>query len=196
MGKRRIALCVAGALATTAIAAGAAQGRGHTAASVYEAFSYHGVIVPEVSVASGYCFTSSDVTRRDDAWRCFVGNDLYDPCFSSPLAFGVVVCPIPWSDSGTEIRLTKALPSSGSHTPPSLALQPWAVETAAGAYCLLSSGASDVVHGERLNYFCGKNVKYGLWGFPSRTAQPWTILQAPFTAKVLKHRVAIVRAWM
>jgi hypothetical protein len=196
MGKRRIALCVTVALATTAIAAGAAQGRGHTAASVYEAFSYHGVIVPQVSVASGYCFTSSDVTWRDDAWRCFVGNALYDPCFSSPLAFGVVVCPIPWSDTATEIRLTKALPSSGSHTPPSLALQPWAIETAAGAHCLLSSGASNVVHGKRLNYFCGKNVKYGLWGFPSRKTQPWTILQAPFNAKVLKHRLAIVRAWM
>jgi hypothetical protein len=196
MGKRRIAVGVALALATTATAAGAAQERGHTAASVYEAFSYHGVIVPQVSAASGYCFTSSDVTRRDDAWRCFVANTLYDPCFSSPLAFGVVVCPIPWSDTGTEIRLTKALPSSGSHMRPSLALQPWAMETAAGAYCLLSSGASNVVHGKRLNYFCGKNDKYGLWGFPSRRSQPWTILQAPFAANVLKHRVAIVRAWM
>ena len=70
------------------------------------------------------------------------------------------------------------------------------METAAGAYCLLSAGASNVVHGERLNYFCGKSVKYGLWGFPLRKAQSWTILQAPFTAKALSHRVAIVRAWM
>ena len=137
-----------------------------------------------------------DVTRRDDAWRCLVGNALYDPCFSSQFAFGIVVCPIPWQGSGTEIHLTKPLPKSGSHTLPSLSLQPWAVETVSGAFCVLSSGASNVVHGQRLNYFCGRNAKQGLWGFPRRKTQPWTIVIAPLNAKVLKHRVALVRAWM
>jgi len=182
---------VAGALATEG-----AQATGHTTATVYEAFSYHGVVEPNVTSASGSCFTSSDVTRRDDAWRCTVGNTLYDPCFSSQFAFGIVVCPIPWQGSGTEIHLTKPLPKSGSHTVPSLSLQPWALETASGAFCTLSSGASSVVHGHRLNYFCGRGAKQGLWGFPSRKTQPWTISIAPLNAKVLKHRVALVRAWM
>jgi hypothetical protein len=184
------------ALAVAAFAATGAQATGHTTATVYEAFSYHGVVEPSVTSATGSCFTGSDVTRRDDAWRCTVGNTLYDPCFSSQFAFGVVVCPVPWQDSGTEIHLTKPLPKASSHTPPSLALQPWAVETVSGAFCVLSSGASSVVRGQRLNYFCGKNAKQGLWGFPSRKAQPWTILIAPLNAKVLKHRVAVVRAWM
>jgi hypothetical protein len=195
--RTRIVLCLLAAIALAGTqVAGGAQAKGHTTATVYEAFSYHGVVEPHVTSATGTCFTSSDVTRRDDAWRCLVGNALYDPCFSSQLAFGIVVCPVPWQDSGTEIHLSKPLPASGSHTIPSLSLQPWAVETAAGAFCVLSSGASSVVHGKRLNYFCGKNAKQGLWGFPSRKKQPWTILLAPPNAKVLKHRIAVVRAWM
>jgi hypothetical protein len=194
--RKLIALGLALAVGVAVFAAAGAQATGHTTATVYQAFSYHGVVEPTVTSATGSCFTSSDVTRRDDAWRCTVGNMLYDPCFSSTLAFGIVVCPVPWQDSGTEIHLTKPLPKSGSHAFPSLSLQPWAVETATGAFCTLSSGASSVVHGQRLNYFCGKNAKQGLWGFPSRKTQPWTILIAPFKAKTLKHRVAVVRAWM
>jgi hypothetical protein len=191
-----IGVCLALALVVAALAAAGAQARGHTAATVYEAFSYHGLVVPHTTSASGYCFTSSDVTRRDDAWRCLVGNELFDPCFSSSLAFGIVVCPVPWTDSGTEINLSRPLPSPSSHTPPSLSLEPWAVETADGDYCTLSSGASRVIHGQRLNYFCAGEPKQGLWGFPSRKTQPWTILTAPPTAHKLKTRIAIVRAWM
>jgi hypothetical protein len=179
-----------------AVVATGAQATGHTTATVYEAFSYHGVPEPTVTNVSGSCFTSSGVTRRDDAWRCTVGNTLYDPCFSSSLAFGIVICPVPWQGSGTEIHLSKPLPKSSSHTIPSLSLQPWAVETVSGAFCVLSSGASSVVHGQRFNYFCGKNAAQGLWGFPSRKKQPWTIRIAPMSAKTLKHRIALVRAWM
>jgi hypothetical protein len=196
-GMRKLTvLSLALALSIGALVATGAQATGHTVATVYEAFSYHGVPEPAVTNASGSCFTSSNVTRRDDAWRCTVGNTLYDPCFSSSLAFGIVVCPIPWQGSGTEIHLTKPLPKSSSHTIPSLSLQPWAVETVSGTFCLLSSGASSVVHGQRLNYFCGKNAKQGLWGFPSRKTQPWTIRIAPLQAKTLKHRVALLHAWM
>lgn len=171
-----------------------AHARTHTTATVYQAFSYHGVIIPQVRVESGYCGTSSNVTRRWDAWRCAVGNNVYDPCFSSPLAFGLVVCPIPWADTGIEITLTRPLPKSTRTAVPSLAMQPWALQTASGAQCARGSGASAVVHGKRLNYSCGTNA--GLWGFPNRASEPWTILSAPLNARVLSHRVAIVYAWM
>lgn len=194
--RRRTLTALALTFAIAAALATGAGASGHTTATVYEAFSYHGVVEPSVTSAAGSCFTSSDVTRRDDAWRCTVGNTLYDPCFSSALAFGVVVCPIPWQGSGTEIHLTKPLPKTSSNTIPSLSLQPWALETVSGSFCLLSSGASSVVHGQRLNYFCGKNAKQGLWGFPSRKTQPWTIQIAPLNAKTLKHRIALLRAWM
>ena len=185
-------------MAFAAISSSAALAATHTTATVYSAFSYHGVVVPHVqTVSSGSCWTNSAVTERDDAWRCFVGNYIYDPCFSSEFAYGVVVCPTPWNDAGIEIQLTKPLPKPFSHLAPSLRMQPWAIQTASGADCVLSSGAGPrPIHGRHLNYFCGANSKVGLWGFPDRTAQPWTIFSAAQNATVLSHRVAIRRAWM
>jgi hypothetical protein len=195
---KRIACCavaVAAAVASAAVPASEVQARTRTTATVYRAFSYHGLIVPDVRVESGYCWTTSNVTPRGDAWRCFVGNFIYDPCFSSALAFGVVVCPTPWNDGGTEIRLAKPLPRRQTrYVTPSLKLLPWAIQTETGADCVLSSGAANVVRGKRLNYTCGTNV--GLWGVPNRASQPWTILSASVNATVLSHRVAILHAWM
>jgi hypothetical protein len=194
---RRITRCSAVALTVFAFgAASYAPAATPTTAAVYRAFSARGRIVPHIRVQSGYCWSASDVTPRDDAWRCLVGNLILDPCFSSALASGVVVCPTPWNDTGTEIRLTKALPKLLTHTAPSGALAPWAIETAPRADCLLSSGASSVLQGRRLNYFCGAKAKYGLWGFPDRASQPWTIFSAPLRATKLSARVAISRAWM
>ena len=168
-----------------------------TSVSVYQAFSYHGLVVPHVQVKSGYCWTSSAVTPRDDAWRCLVGNVIYDPCFSSDFAGGVVVCPVPWADTGTEIQLTQPLPKAISHTAPSARLQPWAIQTAPGATCVLASGAGPPpIRGRHLNYFCGASAKVGLWGFPNRTSEPWRIYSAPVNAAVLSRRVAIRHAWM
>lgn len=184
-------------MAFASISASAAVAGTHTTATVYDAFSYHGVVVPQVQSVSGFCWTNSAVTERNDAWRCAVGNSIYDPCFSSEFAYGVVVCVTPWNDTGIEIQLTKPLPKAAGHLAPSLKLQPWAIQTASGADCVLSSVAGPrPIHGRHLNYFCGTNFKVGLWGFPDRSSQPWTIFSAPQSATVLSHRVAIRRAWM
>lgn len=189
----RRSLAALGLIAAVATCAGAAQARPHTTATVYQAFSYHGVVIPHAQVAAGYCWESSNVTLRLDAWRCFVGNSILDPCFSSEFASNVV-CPTPWSDAAVEINLTKPLPRPTNHAAPSLKLAPWAIETTTGADCLLASGASSRVHGKRLNYYCG--AKLGLWGYPNRRSQPWTILSAPPTATVLTARASILHAWM
>jgi hypothetical protein len=187
-------LAVLALLAASAVPIASAQASTRTVVTVYEAFSYHGVVVPHVSgVESGYCWESSNVTLRLDAWRCFIGNSILDPCFSSEFANNVV-CPMPWNDTAVEINLTKPLPKPSNHTAPSARLAPWALETASGAVCVLASGASSVVHGKRLNYVC--SAKLGLWGYPNRKHEPWTILSAPPTARVLSHRVAILHAWM
>jgi hypothetical protein len=190
----RSLLVVLALVAASAIPAATAQSGRHTIATVYEAFSYHGVVVPHVSkVESGYCWESSNVTPRLDAWRCFVGNSILDPCFSSEFANNVV-CPMPWSDSAVEINLTKPLPRPSNHAAPSLRLAPWAIETTSGAICMSASGAAPVVHGKRLNYSCSS--KLGLWGNPDRKTEPWTILSAPPTAQRLSHHVAVLHAWM
>jgi hypothetical protein len=102
---------------------------------------------------------------------------------------------------GIEIRLTKPLPTrQPSYVAPSLKEDPWAIQTASGADCVLASGAGPrPIHGQGLNYFCGSSSSpgaIGLWGYPNRASQPWTIFSAPGNATVLSHRVAILHAWM
>lgn len=189
------------ALACTALtpSALAGAGAGNTGASVYLPFSASGSIAMTVTSAkSGYCWTSSETTPRRDAWRCFIGNSIYDPCFSSTLSTGIVLCPTaPWSNRGTEIKLTKKLPTSqANHGALSLGNQPWALQLTSGHDCLFAGGATATIGSRRLNYFCSGLGPVGLWGYPNRKAQPWTIYEAPGSATKLRTTVAIKRAWM
>lgn len=190
-----VAVVVAASAVTWASGALAAT---RTTASVYEAFTSQGVIVPRVEVKSGSCWENSIVLERDDAWRCFIGNDIYDPCFSSQRASGVVVCvQAPWSGTGIEIRLTKPLPKPFREPAPSTSLEPWGIQIASGQDCIISSGMGPAaIHGRNLNYYCSPHFKIGLWGFPDRTTQPWTIFIAPLNTTALSQRVAIRHAWM
>jgi hypothetical protein len=201
---RRLATVAAGLVASmTCVLAGAGPVTGagaaglRTADAIYEVFGPTGGVSLQTKTESGSCFSGSDATQRSDAWRCSFGNELLDPCFSSPLAAGIVACPAaPWLHTGVTIRLTKPLPSAeADHGPASLARLPWAVELYDGSRCLLATGATTVLDGRRLNYFCGRQSKTGLWGDPSRTTQPWRIYRAAFTAKRLTQGVAISRAW-
>ncbi len=176
--------------------AAARTARTQTTATIFRAFSSAGVPTIQVQSKSGHCFAPSLTSNRGDAWRCLVGNFILDPCFSSTKARGVVVCPDRQLNGGIMIRLTRGFPRPANRSQPSLATIPWNIELANGQHCLLSSGASTVIHGVRLNYFCDPGTRYGLWGFPNRRAEPWTILSAPFTAKRLTRRLVIVRVWM
>lgn len=188
-----VAVGIAGFTAAPAPSAGQIA----TRATVFDAFTPNGVPAIPVWSKTGYCWTGSLTINRSDAWRCSVGNYIYDPCFSSPHASGVVICPDRRLNSGISIRLTRALPRQYADPgAASLSDQPWDIELANGRHCVLTSGASNVIHGLRLNYFCGPTVHFGLWGFPNRRAQPWTIRVAPFTATSLHQRRAIHDAWM
>jgi hypothetical protein len=193
--RRLLAAAALTAAAALPAAAATAHTHARTASTVYAAFSYHGVVIPHVvSVQAGYCFESSLTTLRLDAWRCSVGNSTLDPCFSSEFANNVL-CPTPWSDTAVEINLTKPLPKPTNHAVPSLKLAPWAIETATGADCLLTSGAEPTASNhDRMNYVCSANL--GLWGYPDRRTEPWTIFSAPPSTRTLTHRAAILHAWM
>ena len=190
---RAIALAAVLAILATA---GPADAHRTTTVTVYRAFTASGSPAVRVRHARGSCFTSSETTSRSDAWRCTVGNVLYDPCFSSRHAHGVVICPNADPASGLEIRLTKRLPIAfANRGSPSAGSQPWRVELYSGAHCAFSGGASSVIDGLRLNYFCPGDPLRGLWGYPRRSTQPWTIFSAPFTATTLTERVAVEHAW-
>jgi hypothetical protein len=189
----RIAVATGLAVAASVTPALAAT---HTAAKIYEPFTAAGA--PSVHVSRtirGSCFSGSDSAIRKDAWRCMSGNFLYDPCFSSSKA-NFVLCPAaPGGASVIKLKLTHALPH-GMADPgkPSTKGLPWSLETTSGAKCAFAGGATSVIGGRRLNYFCGKST-IGLWGSPNRKTEPWTIFSAPFQAKKLTQKVGIKTAW-
>jgi hypothetical protein len=48
--------------------------------------------VPSGPSRSGECWTESIAVSRSGAWRCMVGNEIYDPCFSSAGLIDAVIC--------------------------------------------------------------------------------------------------------
>ena len=205
-GRRRGAWLLALALALGLLAspplAGAAGPHARAAAAktrarIYHAFNRRGHSVFRARARSGSCFTVSLTTQRRDAWRCSTKSLIYDPCFSSSKARGIVLCPDgPWTGTGVRMTLTDVLPDrAGLGRAPSTRLDPWALETVDRRRCLLGSGATNVVQDQRLNYFCGRRQD-ALWGFPDRGSQPWTIFSAPPTATQLTKRAGIRTAWM
>jgi hypothetical protein len=196
-----ILVVVASALAAaaTALAAETAlAGSQATTATIYSPYSASGTSLLHTHSRRGHCSSSSESALHSDAWRCATGNELADPCFSTSAAAATVVCPeAPWKDTGIEIRLTKPLPHAETgRGAPSLRSRPWALELYDGQRCVYATGATNVVEGQRLNYFCGAASHTGLWGLPNRRSEPWTILTAPFAAKHLAQRTAIRHAWM
>jgi hypothetical protein len=191
----------AAVVALAAVALGGAAGAGaaiRTRATIFRPFTSSGKPAAPVSATvRGYCWTGSLASDRSDGWRCMAGNEIIDPCFSSAKARGMVLCSAngPWSSSLVEIKLTKQLPGNyANRGKPSTAGLPWALLTTSGWKCEMDTGATAVVDGVRLNYFCA-GTKEGLWGSPSRKLQPWRIYAAPSSAKTLRRRVGISFAW-
>jgi hypothetical protein len=168
-----------------------------TGATIFRAFRTDGTPTIPVRRRSGYCWTGSLAVNRYDAWRCAAGNEIGDPCFSSDLATGYVVCPNGYVSRGVEIRLTRRLPyryaDSGT---PSRRAHPWAIVTLSGRRYVMLTGATKVVDGQRLNYGClTRGCGSALWGGPRRNTEPWTILWAPFDATSLRELAKIRRVW-
>ncbi len=169
-----------------------------TQATVFEPFTSAGQPVSPVQKAlTGSCWTASSASPRADTWRCMSGNEIIDPCFSSSQSRAIVLCSAsgPWDRGLLEIKLTKRLPARyANREKPSTAGLPWALETANGWKCELATGATSVIVGMRLNYFC-EGTKRGLWGSPARGSQPWHIYAALPSARTLSNQVNIRYAW-
>ncbi len=62
--------------------------------------------------AQGHCWTSSNILPRRFAWRCMIGNNIYDPCFSPTATANWVACGVdPLNDgTGAAIRVTLTEP--------------------------------------------------------------------------------------
>jgi hypothetical protein len=180
-----IALLVAAALVATASAAS------HTKAVIYHAFTASGTPAIHVSkTVNGDCNGGANETNRNDAWRCFAGNFVYDPCFSSAKAAGIVLCPRrPWGSSGVEIKLSQSL--SGGHTKkPSTEGLPWAMQTTSGLKCVFQGMGPFVSTTVFADYACQGGT--WLWNKPNRGSQPWTIKAG---TKTPAQTVQVKKAW-
>ena len=99
----------------------------------------------------GSCWTNSLAVWRADAWRCAVGNEIHDPCFS---ADDGVICGADPMTGATGFALTLTEPLPAAEAPPDAATHAWLVELADGTVCGFATGATGGVGDERINYLC------------------------------------------
>jgi len=99
----------------------------------------------------GSCWTNSLAVWREDAWRCTVGNDIFDPCFAED---GSVICGANPTTTTVSFALTLTEPLPAPEVPPDTANHAWLVELADGTVCEFATGATGGVGDERINYFC------------------------------------------
>ncbi len=190
----RIAVAVLLALVLAASAGATAQ---TTRLTVYRPFAL-GKLAPGFTIAKtvkGSCFSGSSADQRTDAWRCFIGNFINDPCFSSP-GRSYVLCPADGTPFGTRlirINLTKPLPRGFANHGAAGQGDPWAVKLAGGKVCTFLTGATFVYHGQRVNYGC--TPKIFLAGSPNRSKPTWTITLGTGPKAPPQTAVIIVAAW-
>jgi hypothetical protein len=137
-------------------------------------FTPQGRLSPRFHVGArghGYCWESSLASTAHNAYRCFEGNLIHDPCFApSPQAASVACFLDPWHRV-TVLRLTRRLPKPAPPVkgPP----LPWAIVTGDGRRCVFMTGATALVAGKRVNYGC-TDGSY-LIGYPNTRQPLWTI---------------------
>ena len=136
-------------------------------------FTAQGKLAPRFHVGargSGYCWELSIAANTKDAYRCFQGNLIEDPCFAASTHAHVVYCFFnPWARV-TVLRLTRPLPKEPPLKGPVL---PWAIVTTSGLRCVFLTGGTALVADQRINYGC-TNGSY-LIGAPNTRSPLWTI---------------------
>jgi eukaryotic-like serine/threonine-protein kinase len=164
-----------------------------TSAQIFSAVNSGGGLAAAVTRhANGSCFTSSNVIARSDAWRCSVGNELYDPCFTVNQT--QVLCPNdgPWANRGILVNVPGGLTNSTGVKDQGTSGLPWAIQLADGSRCLPIGGASNVIANQRLNFDCTGGL--GLYGNVQRSGEVWMIYAgAPHSAQITLRPIAI--AW-
>jgi hypothetical protein len=112
------------------------------------------------------------------AYRCFAGNFLYDPCWAERAGTPTVLClAVPWSM--TVIRLGLSAPL-GAIPPAPAPSEPWGVELAGGQRCALLQGAHSVFDGRVIDYYCSSRLSL-LRGL-IRTSAVWRAASVTETA--------------
>lgn len=107
---------------------------------------------------SGSCWTSSITVHAANAYRCYAGHDILDPCFAATAAARAVVCYAdPWTP-GVRVVLTGTLPRPA----PLAVTHPWALELANGKRCVAATGVVNRIGDLVLIYHCDGGGESGL----------------------------------
>ena len=157
----------------------------------------------KVRQRSGWCWMGAVKSNRSNAWRCFRGNRIHDPCFAPRgLKSGYVVCPVtPWKSKVTRLKLTKKLPGKFRNRPGRRPLSVWALELADGARCTFLGGATTTIGDQRLNYGCNRGGSLVGSIEKERGTRRYMILRVPPDIDVLEatvdelESVIVKRAW-
>jgi hypothetical protein len=164
-----------------------------TTTQIYSPANASGGLAVSVSRrANGSCFTTSNVTTRTDAYRCTVGNNLYDPCFS--VNQSQVLCPLdgPWANHGLLMDVSSLPSTPGGSQDQGTNGQPWAIQLSGGTNCMSISGATSLIAGQRLGYDCTGGV--GLYGNVQRSGPVWMIFVGTPHSSTLAPKPIMV-AW-
>lgn len=130
------------------------------------------------TVAAGYRTTSTATGATCEpgseaigqAYRCFAGNTVYDPCWSLRARTPTVLClPAPWSHGAARLSVSSplaAIPNEGGIG------EPWGVQLRDGKRCLLAQGAHAEFGGTVIDFYCGASLSL-LRGL-SKSGGSWT----------------------
>lgn len=104
-------------------------------------------------IRDGTCWGSSDLITG--AYRCGVGNGIYDPCWATNSPTPMVLCLIePWSRDLTQLMLGTSLPLARASRSQLLI----GLGLSNGQRCVRADGAPPEVNGRPAVYVCGPRV--------------------------------------
>ncbi|HWE61448.1 MAG TPA: hypothetical protein VHB98_07040 [Chloroflexota bacterium] len=120
------------------------------------------------AAVKGNCWTESIALQRADAWRCMVGNAIFDPCFSAtPHAMSVICAAYPTHPVDMRVILAAPLPAhSAIHS-----TRPWSFVLGDGSYCVAFTGTIGLYHGLPMDYGCSN--RWNVIGDPSAQSKIW-----------------------
>ena len=151
--------------------------------------------VSVVARGTGSCWEGSVAVLGDrNAWRCTQGNEILDPCFSSPYNFNLnyVACAgNPWSGIKV-IRLSAPLPTSIANSSNGANLSSaWALQLGNGDHCVVGTGENAIVSGIIMDYYC---ISGAVAGSLDNNRQPWTIEYLPKGSDTISA-ISVRSAW-
>jgi hypothetical protein len=175
-----ITLALAGVLVASGSSSGRAAGASSRPATATRTIRIspvtdHGVRKPGGRVtlrrARGTCLAGSEAVGGA-TYRCFSGNLVLDPCWAQRGGDHVLCAASPWRRVVARVGV-RHLPAVQG-----VPRNVWGIRLVAGQRCTFQQGASGVVRGQRVNYFCGKRLY--LYGEPDRSTPRWRIGAAVF----------------